>query len=79
MKIQIAGPGCARCQTTEKNVIDACAELNLTADISHIFDVQEFAKLGVIITPAVLVNGKIIISGKVPTIKELKKVFSDVR
>lgn len=79
MKIQIAGPGCARCQTTEKNVIDACAELNLTADISHVFDVKEFAKLGVIITPAVLVNGKIIISGKVPTIKELKKVFSDVR
>lgn len=79
MKIQVAGPGCARCQTTEKNVIDACAELNLTADISHIFDVKEFAKLGVIITPAVLVNGKIIISGKVPTIKELKKVFSDVR
>lgn len=79
MKIQIAGPGCARCRTTEQNVIDACAELNLTADISHIFNVKEFAKLGVIITPAVLVNDKIVISGKVPTIKELKKVFSDVK
>ena len=79
MKIQIAGPGCARCRTTEKNVIDACAELNLTADISHIFNVKEFAKLGVIITPAVLVNGKIVISGKVPTIEELKKNLSDVK
>jgi small redox-active disulfide protein 2 len=58
MKIQIAGPGCLRCQTTEKNVINACAELGLAADISHIFDVKEIAKLGVMLTPAVIVDGK---------------------
>ncbi|MBE9572753.1 MAG: TM0996/MTH895 family glutaredoxin-like protein [Proteobacteria bacterium] len=79
MKIQVAGPGCARCKTAEKNVIDACAELNLAADISHVFDVKEFAKLGVMITPAVLVDSKIVVSGKVPTIDELKKILSDVR
>ncbi len=75
MKIQIAGPGCARCQTTEKNVINACAELDLAADISHIYDVKEYAALGVRVTPAVIVDGKIVISGRVPKVEELKKLL----
>jgi len=75
MKIQIAGPGCPRCQTTEKNVINACAQMNLTADISHIYDVKEFAKIGVRFTPAVIVDGKIVVSGKVPTVEELTTIL----
>ncbi|MBU1299057.1 MAG: TM0996/MTH895 family glutaredoxin-like protein [Bacteroidetes bacterium] len=79
MKIQIAGPGCQRCQTTERNVFNACAELDLAADISHVYDVKEFAKLGVKITPAVIIDGKIVISGKVPTIEELKKLLLEMK
>ena len=75
MKIQIAGPGCPRCQATEKNVMNACSELNLAADISHVYDIKEYAKLGVRMTPAVIVDGKVIISGKIPTVEELKKVL----
>ncbi|MFI5338273.1 MAG: thioredoxin family protein [Candidatus Methylomirabilales bacterium] len=77
MKIQIAGPGCPRCQTTEKNVINACAQLDLAADISHIYDVKEFVKLGVMSTPAVIVDGKIVMSGRVPTVGELKAILSE--
>jgi len=76
MKIQIAGPGCPRCQATEKNIINACSELNLAADISHVYDIKEYAKLGVMMTPALIVDGKVIISGKVPSVEELKKVLS---
>jgi len=79
MKIQVAGPGCARCHATEKNVIDACAALDLAADVSHVFDVLEFRKLGVRVTPAVLVDGKIVVSGKIPTVEELKKIFSEMK
>ena len=79
MKIQIAGPGCPRCQATERNVINACAELDLAADVSHVYDIKEFSKLGVVITPAVIVDDKIIISGKVPTVEELKKVLSALK
>ncbi|MCX7765118.1 MAG: thioredoxin family protein [Candidatus Sumerlaeia bacterium] len=79
MKIQVVGAGCPRCQQTEKNVINACAELNLSADISHIYDVKEFAKLGVRITPAVIVDGKVVVSGKVPTVEELKKILSPLK
>lgn len=76
MKIQVAGPGCPRCQTTEQNVINACAELGLAADISHVHDVKEYARLGVRVTPAVIVDGRVVFSGKVPTVEELKKLFS---
>ncbi|MGD0264856.1 MAG: thioredoxin family protein [Candidatus Methylomirabilota bacterium] len=77
MKIQIAGPGCPRCRTTEQNVINACAQLDLAADISHIYDVKEIATLGVMATPAVIVDGKIVMSGRVPTVGELKGILSE--
>lgn len=76
MEIQVVGPGCPRCHATEKNVFNACAELNLAAKISHIYDVKEFAKMGVRFTPAVIVNGKIVVSGKIPTVGELKGILS---
>ncbi len=77
MKIQVAGPGCPRCQMTEKNVFDACAELNLAADISHITDRKQIQELGVWTTPAVIVDGKIVVSGRIPSVPELKKFFAD--
>ena len=76
MKIQIAGPGCPRCELTERNVFHACAELNLAADISHVRDVKQFAALGVVLTPAVLVDGKVVVSGRVPTVAELKQILT---
>ncbi len=76
MKIQIAGPGCPRCQATEINIKAACAELDITADISHLTDMLEFGRLGVMLTPAVVLDGKVISSGKVPTVQELVELLS---
>jgi len=76
MRIQVAGPGCPNCQTTEKNVFNACAELNLPADISHVFNVAEFVSLGVTRTPAVLIDGDIVLAGKVPTVPELVEILT---
>jgi small redox-active disulfide protein 2 len=78
MKIQVVGASCPKCQATERNVINACQELGLAADISHVYDVREFAKLGVRMTPAVLVDGKVVVSGKVPTVEELKEILSKI-
>lgn len=75
--IQIAGPGCYNCQTTERNVVNACAELHLPADISHVSDYTSMAKLGVVRTPAVLVNGQLVVSGRVPTVSEMKTLLRD--
>lgn len=76
MKIQVAGPGCPRCQMTEKNVFNACAVLNLAADISHVTDRRQIQDLGVWTTPAVIVDGKIIVSGRIPSVEELEKILS---
>ncbi len=77
MKIEVCGPGCQRCVACERNVIEACAELDLACEVTHIYDVKKFAQLGVKMTPAVIVDGKIVISGKVPTIEELKKILGE--
>ena len=76
MKIQVAGPGCKKCQETEKNVHEACAQLQLEAEILHVSDMKEIAKLGVLFTPAVIVDGKMVVSGKLPSVEELKNYFS---
>lgn len=75
MKIQIAGPGCARCQATEKLVNEVVNELSLVAEIQHSYDIREYSRLGVRLTPAVLVDGKIVFSGRVPSADELKKAL----
>jgi small redox-active disulfide protein 2 len=76
VKIQVAGPGCKKCHDTEKNVREACAQLNLDAEITHVYDIKEIAKLGVLFTPAVIIDGKMVVSGKLPSVEELKNYFS---
>jgi protein-disulfide isomerase len=53
--------------------------LNLDADISHVYDIREFAGLGVMRTPAVLVDGVIVMAGRVPTVAELKALLAQPR
>lgn len=74
MRIQIAGPGCINCKTTEQRVINACAEPELAADISHVTDYNEMAKLGVLRTPAVVIDGEIVVMGRVPSVADLKSL-----
>jgi len=76
MRIEIVGPGCPKCIATEKNVKEALKELGIQAEVVHVTDVREFAKKGVVFTPAVVVDGKVKISGKIPTVEEVKKVIS---
>lgn len=75
MKIQVAGPGCPRCKETHKNVLNALSELKLAADVEYITDISQFRKLGVIMTPAVIIDGRVVVSGKIPSVNELKEIF----
>lgn len=76
MKIQVVGPGCSRCNQTEQNVINACAELELNADFEHVRDVTQFARLGVIFTPGVVIDGEVVFSGRIPSVGEIKTALS---
>ncbi len=75
MKIQVLGAGCPRCMETERNVFSACAELDLAADISHIFDQEKIKEFGPVGMPTVLIDDKIVISGRVPTVQEMKMII----
>ena len=72
MKIEILGPGCARCQATEKNVQLALEQLKISAEVDHIYDTKEFAKRGVLFTPALIIDGVTKASGKIPSVDEIK-------
>jgi small redox-active disulfide protein 2 len=79
MKIYVAGPGCARCASLERNVIEAVTELGIEASISKLKDFKEFAKYGILMTPALVVDGKVVVTGKVPSVDELKIIISEAR
>jgi small redox-active disulfide protein 2 len=77
MKIEVVGPGCARCITTEKNVRQALQQLGINAEVVKVTDVAEFAKKGVMFTPGVIVDGEVKFAGRVPNLEEIKKILVD--
>lgn len=66
MKILILGPGCPRCQQTEKIVKDAVAESGVSAEVEKVTDIMEIAGYGVMGTPAVVIDGEVKSVGKIP-------------
>lgn len=71
MEIQVCGPGCANCNKAENVVKEAVAAAGIEARIEKITDFAEMAKLGVLSTPAILINGRIKCVGKVPSKAEV--------
>lgn len=78
MEIIIYGPGCPRCIAAEKNVKEALKQLGKEAEVKKITDIREYAKAGVAFTPAVVINGEIKLSGKVPSVDEIKSVLNKI-
>jgi len=76
MEIKVLGSGCARCETTEKNVREAVAEAGVDARVNKITDVMGIAKCGVFGTPAVIVNGEVKSVGKISDKDEIKSWLS---
>ena len=72
MRIEILGPGCARCRATEEVVRKALAELGVEAQIEHLTNPVEFARRGVMLTPGVVIDGQVKSSGRVPRLDEAK-------
>lgn len=75
MKIEIFGPGCPKCMETERRVQKALSELGIDAKIEHVHDPKIFAQHGVMFTPAVVIDGEVKVSGKVPSVEEIKKLL----
>ena len=75
MKIEILGSGCAKCKSVEKLVRNIVEELGIQADIIKVEDLQEIVNRGIMMTPAVFIDGEAKIVGRVPTADELKKLL----
>ncbi len=72
MNIKVLGPGCKKCHETEKLVKDVIAETGSDAVVEYVTDIAEIAKLGIFSTPAVVVDGQVKLTGKIPTRHEVK-------
>ncbi len=76
MKLEILGTGCAKCQKLEEITRKAAEELGIPAEITKVKDLKDIMNYGVMITPALVVDGEVKIAGKVPSLEEVKKLIS---
>ena len=76
MKIQVMGPGCANCDKVVDNVATAATELGVDFELEKISDFNEMMKYGVMMTPALAIEGEVKCVGKVPTVEEIKAMLS---
>ena len=73
MEIKILGPGCPRCHEVERRTINALAELNVAADVQKISDIKKIVEYNIISTPGLVINGKVMCSGRIPSLEEIKR------
>ncbi len=79
MEIKILGTGCPKCKALEKTVISSLAELDIAADVSKLEDIMKIMEYGVMRTPALVINGKVAISGYLPDKSEIKNLINKNR
>lgn len=75
-KIQILGTGCPKCQKLTELAETAAKELGIEYELEKVKDINEIMKFGVIMTPALAVDGEVKVTGKIPDDAELKKMLS---
>lgn len=75
MEIKILGPGCTKCKTLEKMTREVVENYKINAAITKVDDIMEIMKYGVLSTPALVVNEKVEIKGRMPSADEIKQIL----
>lgn len=75
MKIQILGTGCAKCNNLSQLAETAARELGVDYELEKITDINEITAFGVMMTPALAVDGQVKVAGKLPALDELKELL----
>ncbi len=78
MKIEILGTGCAKCNMLEAVAKSAAEKLGVPFAIEHIRDINEIVRRGVMLTPALAVNGEVKVAGRVPSEADLARMLAAV-
>ena len=76
MNITILGPGCRNCITLEKITREAIADLGIDADVEKVTDYAAIAGYGVMSTPGLVVDGEVVLSGRVPTVAHVRGLLA---
>ena len=71
MEIKVLGPGCAKCQQLEKTVKEVVKELGIDAGIEEVKDIKKIMEYPILTTPGLVINEKLVVSGRVPTKSEV--------
>lgn len=74
--IKVLGTGCAKCKSLEKLTLELVDELQLDAKVSKVEDIVDIMKYGVMSTPALVLDEKVLFSGKLPSKKELTELLT---
>jgi len=77
MEINILGAGCTNCNTLEKLTREVVEKNNIDATVTKVEDFIEIMKLGVMTTPALIVDGQVLVKGRVPSVAEIKQLLLD--
>lgn len=75
-RVKILGPGCRKCRALEESVTRALAEMGRTEPIDHVTDYAQIAAYSVMGTPALVVDGTVVSSGRVPGVEEIKALLA---
>jgi len=78
LKVVILGPGCAQCNDLEQAVLQELGRLNIPAAVEHVTDIKEIGRYGIVRTPALVVNGKIVSAGIVPNSRRLREILNSL-
>jgi small redox-active disulfide protein 2 len=76
MEIKILGPGCAKCKTLDKLTHEVVEKNGIKANITKVEDIMEIMKYGVMSTPALVIDEKVVLKGRVPSSDELKQLLT---
>ena len=77
MKVQILGTGCPKCNKLAERAEEALKELGIEYQLEKVTDINDIVSFGVMMTPGLAVDGNVKLTGKVPTVHELKSIFRD--
>ncbi|MBI2429225.1 MAG: TM0996/MTH895 family glutaredoxin-like protein [Ignavibacteriales bacterium] len=76
MTIKVLGPGCMNCKTLERRTAEALKKMNLEASIEKVTDFQQIASYGILRTPGLVVENKVIVQGRVPSVEQIQELLA---
>jgi small redox-active disulfide protein 2 len=77
MKIQVLGTGCPKCEKTYEHAEQAIKDLGVCADLEKVEDLKAIMSFGIMVTPALAIDGEVKVAGKIPSVDEVKKLISE--